>query len=219
MKKFDAIAFDIDGTLYPNYRFYARVAPLSLAHIPLLSAFRKTRKIMRSVPYDDDFYDAQARVAAGILRKDPALVKRKIDSFIYNLWQPHFQGLKPYRRVRETIESFRRNGYKTAVLSDFPVGDKLEGRNLHGIWDVELCSEAIGEMKPALKPFRRLADELCCLPERILYVGNSVSYDICGAKNAGMKAALIRRRLSFFGTGGADFVFRDYRQLEQFVLG
>ncbi|MDR3302736.1 MAG: HAD family hydrolase [Spirochaetaceae bacterium] len=219
MKKFDAIAFDIDGTLYPNYRFYLRIMPCSVAHIPLLFAFRKMRKIMRSVSYTEDFYDAQARVTAEILRKDPAAVKRQIDTCIYKLWQPHFQGLKPYRGVRETIEAFRRNGYKTAVLSDFPVGDKLEGMQLHGIWDVELCSEQIGQMKPALKPFQRLADELGCPPERILYVGNSVSFDICGAKNAGMSAALIRRRFSFSGTGGADFVFRDYRQLEQFVLG
>ncbi|MDR3325529.1 MAG: HAD family hydrolase [Spirochaetaceae bacterium] len=219
MKEFDAVAFDIDGTLYPNYRFYLRVAPLSLPRLPLLAAFRKTRQIMRSVPGDEDFRDAQARIAAGLLKKDEALVKREIDEFIYKLWQPHFKGLKTYPHVRQTIENLRRNGYKTAALSDFPIGDKLVGMRLDGLWDVELSSESVGQMKPARKPFLRLADELRCLPERVLFVGNSVACDIRGAKGAGMKAALIRRGISFLGGGGADFVFRDYRQLERFVLG
>jgi putative hydrolase of the HAD superfamily len=57
-------------------------------------------------------------------------------------------------------------------------------------------------------------------PERILYVGNSVKYDIIGAKRAGMKAALVcpswLKRCSH--NGNADFIFSDYRQLYSFVL-
>jgi putative hydrolase of the HAD superfamily len=57
-------------------------------------------------------------------------------------------------------------------------------------------------------------------PERLLYVGNSVSYDIIGAKAVGMRAALIRQ--GFWKrnapTGNADFVFSDYRQLRAFML-
>jgi putative hydrolase of the HAD superfamily len=69
-----------------------------------------------------------------------------------------------------------------------------------------------------------LARKMALPPEQILYVGNSVSYDIIGAKQQGMKAALVvsplghrlgyRRR----NTGNADFVFSDYRQLRAFVL-
>jgi putative hydrolase of the HAD superfamily len=103
-------------------------------------------------------------------------------------------------------------------MSDFPIGDKLKFMRLDGLWDVELCTEELGALKPALKPFQALIRALQCPPESILYVGNSVRYDISGAKNAGMRTALIRRLPSFSGTGGADFVFRDYRQLKQFVL-
>jgi putative hydrolase of the HAD superfamily len=235
-KKFDAIAFDIDGTLYPNYRFYYRLIPFVIRHFRLLSAFSKSRKILRRESHSESFYDAQARIAAGLLRKNPAFIKEKFEHLIYQSWQSHFKGLKMYPYVRETIENLRSAGYKTGVLSDFPVKNKLKSMNLEGIWDAELCSEQIGELKPALKAFQCLAEALSCPPERVLYVGNSVSYDVIGAKNAGMKAALIRGCAIFPPKetpqkevlpgvpaskkrfGGADFVFQDYRQLECFVL-
>ena len=53
-------------------------------------------------------------------------------------------------------------------------------------------------------------------PERLLYVGNSVAYDIRGAQGVGMKAALIGSARK--GDGIADFVFSDYRKLGSFVL-
>jgi FMN phosphatase YigB (HAD superfamily) len=62
-----------------------------------------------------------------------------------------------------------------------------------------------------------LAHELGCAPEQILYVGNSTRYDVFGAQRAGMKTALFT---NFFAAGKirADFTFRDYRQLRNFVL-
>jgi putative hydrolase of the HAD superfamily len=249
---FDAIAFDIDGTLYPNYRFYLRVLPYGIANLRLMWAFNKTRKMLhhpgrgktlpRSSPayggssatpsagadprnaplygtsVADKFYKRQAEHVAAQLRESPAAIKEKIQNDFYGTWQEHFKKIKPFPHVRQTIEKLRRRGFKTAVMSDFPIGNKLKFMHLDGLWDVELCTEELGALKPALKPFQELALALESPPEKILYVGNSVRCDITGAKDAGMRAALIRRHPGFSGTGGADFIFRDYRQLEQYIL-
>jgi len=93
---------------------------------------------------------------------------------------------------------------------------------LDGFFDLVLCSEKTGALKPSGVPFAAMARSLKLLPEEILYVGNSPRYDVEGAKKAGMKAALIRRSLFSTGQahhdGGADFVFQDYRQLREYVL-
>jgi putative hydrolase of the HAD superfamily len=91
---------------------------------------------------------------------------------------------------------------------------------LDGYWDTILCSELTGRMKPHPLPFLILARQMGMPPERILYVGNSVRYDITGAKGAGMKAALVTRSIikKIRRPGNADFVFSDYRQLSRYVI-
>jgi putative hydrolase of the HAD superfamily len=105
-----------------------------------------------------------------------------------------------------------------ALLSDFPPETKLKNLGLAGCWDAVLCSEKIGALKPALRPFTELAQALGCPPEQVLYVGNSRLYDAAGARRAGMKTALVTHWFACSGKNKADFTFHSYRQLRDFVL-
>jgi putative hydrolase of the HAD superfamily len=134
-----------------------------------------------------------------------------------------FKKIKLYPDVRETLLGLREKGLKLGLLSDFPPDLKLENLNLAGLWDTVLCSERVGRLKPDPAPFLELARQLGSTVDRILYVGNSVAYDIIGAKRVGMKAALIAApfipfRKQGFPNGNADFVCTRYRQLYDYVL-
>jgi putative hydrolase of the HAD superfamily len=220
-----AVAFDLDGTLYPNYRLNIRLVPFILRHFPLLLAFGRARNLLRGkgktrepILPGEDFYTAQARLMAACLPKgDAAALREQTFRLIYRRWERLFSRIKLYPHVRETLETLRRNGLKLALLSDFPPEEKLRRLNLTDPWDLVLCSEVLGSLKPDILPFHELARRLDMEPSRILYVGNSVSYDIRGAGAAGFKTALI----SPLGRGraaGADLVFFDYRKLTHFVL-
>ncbi|MDR2021008.1 MAG: HAD family hydrolase [Treponema sp.] len=219
-RNIDGIAFDLDGTFYPDYRFYVRLVPFILRECRLLLAMGKARSALRENPEEGDFYDLQARIMAKILRKDPQTIKERTERLIYRNWEPLFKKVKPYPHVRETLENLHKGGFKLGLLSDFPPEKKLEYLGLADHWDTILCSESTGRLKPHSAPFGELAKSMGLPPERILYVGNSVKYDIIGAKRAGMKAALVspcllkKRR----HRGNADFIFSDYRQLYTFVL-
>jgi putative hydrolase of the HAD superfamily len=84
------------------------------------------------------------------------------------------------------------------------------------------CSERTGALKPSAHPFLELSAALGCPPDRVLYVGNHLVYDVEGAGRAGMKTALISRKTSASKTSASkpapDFIFHDYRQLRDFVL-
>jgi putative hydrolase of the HAD superfamily len=223
-----AVAFDLDGTLYPNYRLNLRLLPYLLRDLPLVLAFGKARTLLRrkdsrggALLPGEDFYAAQARLMAAILkRRDPAALREQAFRRIYRAWEPLFSRIKLYPRVRETLETLRRNGLKLALLSDFPPEEKLRRLDLAEPWDLVLCSELTGSLKPGIRPFRELARRLDLEPSRILYVGNSVPYDIRGAAAAGFQTALISPPVPGRSRGaGADFVFFDYRTLARFVLG
>jgi putative hydrolase of the HAD superfamily len=241
-----ALAFDLDGTLYPDYRLNIRLIPFLLKEWKFLWAFGRARGILRAgregggplqAPAENGgvraagngkFYAEQARLTAGILGADPLITGEKIERLIYRGWEPLFRKIRLFPRVRETLEAFRTAGLRTALLSDFPPENKLEYLGIAGLWDAVLCSERAGALKPDPLPFGELASALSLEPGQILYVGNSFRFDVAGAKRAGMKAAWLTgkargNRRAPAGKAGpgraADFCFFDYRQLQKYVLG
>ncbi|MDR2922490.1 MAG: HAD family hydrolase [Treponema sp.] len=237
MSEISAVAFDLDGTLYPNYSLNIRLLPFLFRHWRLMLAFGRARDIIRreqaslspapSAPSMTamtaaaampDFYERQAQLVAGQLNARKDEIRERIDRLIYRGWEPMFLKIKPFPRVKEILTELRSAGLKLGLLSDFPPETKLEYLGLSGLWDTVLCTENIGALKPAAQPFEELAKALGCRPAQILYVGNSGPYDVQGAKRAGMKAALLKAGLPVITGNKADFTFHDYRQLRNFML-
>ena len=219
--KFSAVAFDLDGTLYPNFRLYARLVPFLIKEHRLLRAFDKARtRLRRTGDYGGDFYERQARFVGEILGEAPDTIRERLEKLIYRGWEPYFKTIRLFPHVKETLETFRKGGVKMGLLSDFPPEKKLENLKLAGYWEAVVSSEMTGRLKPDPASFLELARKMGSPPGEILYVGNSVPYDVEGARKAGMKAALIctkwkKRRIA---AGLPDFVFHDYRQLRDYVL-
>lgn len=221
-KDIDVVAFDLDGTLYPNIEFYSRLILFVLKEHRLLIALGKARDLLRSREYEGNFYDMQAQLMAEMLKSDPASIKEKTEKLIYRGWEPIFKKVKLYPHVHETLKACKDAGLKLALLSDFPLEQKIEYLKLKDYWDLVLCSEEVNHLKPDPAPFLKMSEHFSVPPERILYVGNSISYDIIGARGAGMKTALVKSLFEkiFSGkNGGADFVFTNYKQLCSYILG
>jgi putative hydrolase of the HAD superfamily len=220
----EGVAFDLDGTLYPNYRFNVKLLPFILKEWRLLSAFGKARKIIRqeqeiSPAPRINFYEYQANKTAKILNVEQKPLQEKIERLIYKGWEPLFKKVKLYESSAETLAALRKAGYKLGLMSDFPPETKLEYLGLSGIWDTVLCSENFGVIKPHSLPFTELASAMSLPCEKILYVGNSYSYDVVGAARVGMKTAWIKN-MSFpvNKKPAPDFIFSNYRQLFDFMV-
>jgi putative hydrolase of the HAD superfamily len=222
----EGVAFDLDGTLYPNYRLNIKLLPFIFKEIRLLAAFGKARTIIRreqknGVIHSGDFYKYQAEITAQILKAPAELIKEKIDLLIYKGWQPLFKTVELFENVPETLAALRNAGLKLGLLSDIPPERKLEYLGISGIWDAVSCSEYSGALKPHPLSFTKLADEMSLPPEKILYVGNSVSYDVAGASKAGMKTAWISAfplQIPGKKEPKPDFSFSNYRQLFDYML-
>ncbi|MDR2575064.1 MAG: HAD family hydrolase [Treponema sp.] len=227
-----AVAFDLDGTLYPNYRLNLRLLPFLFRHCRFMLAFGRARDIIRQEqealaaraslaiqPSSGiDFYERQAQLVAEQIKAQKEETRERIDQLIYRGWEPFFLKIKPFSHVKEVLGELKAAGLKLGLLSDFPPETKLEYLGLSGIWDTVLCTENIGALKPAVKPFEELAKAMGCRNGQILYVGNSRRYDVGGAKRAGMKAALLNIGFPVITGVKADFTFRSYRQLRHFML-
>lgn len=220
-----AIAFDIDGTLYSSPFLYLRLIPFALRNERLLRAFGMVRAELHGLalnpeyrsrmPHDRaDFCRFQAELLAPRIESDPGTAESLIARVIYGELEEAFSRVKPYRGLREALATLQGAGLRLAALSDFPARAKLDRLGLGEFFEFALCSEDSGLLKPAAEPFIDLAEKLDVSPSEILYVGNSLRYDIKGARGAGMRAALRGRR----GIREAEFHFTDWSRFASYVL-
>ena len=212
----DAVAFDIDGTLYPNSRMYLNSVLFSLPRLRFLYNFSKARSSIRSIRPLENFRETQAQLLADLMHISYARAYRRIERAIYCRWQRVFRHIRPFPYLSDFLLRLKSHGYAIGVMSDFPVGDKLAHLNLPHVWDCVISSEDTGYLKPNPEPFLTLASCLQTDPERVLYIGNSYKYDVLGAINVGMKAAHLAREPA--ESSAADIVFDDYRTLEHLLL-
>ena len=225
----DAIAFDIDGTLYSDFQLRRRLLPFLFKkrNIHFLIQFGRVRRLIRVWQEEnpgkkhDDFFTWQASLMAPFLSLSTEEARSSIDEKIYEGWKPIFADITPFSYTREAFDAFRSSGLKLGLLSDFLPEQKDDVWGLAPLCDVVMGSENTGALKPSPVPFLALAAALDTKPERILYVGNSVRSDVQGAANAGMKTACITNPLSLAlgrKVPGADISFSSYRQLTGIVL-
>ena len=216
-----AVAFDIDGTLYPSSSLFIRLVPYIIRHFRFYLHYNKVRRIMHKTAPLPDFYEYQARLMAEARGKSAAESRELIQKIAYDGLKPYFERIKPFKHVTDVFKTLHEKGYKIALLSDFPPNQKGEIWGIIPYCDVILGTEEIGALKPSKYPFGILANALELAPSQILYVGNSVKFDVRGANNAGMKSAIIAsplKRIFSKKIKEADISFSNYRQFLDIVL-
>lgn len=211
-----AVAFDIDGTLYPNWQMVLASIPSLLLAPRAIVAFGKVRREIRKLTYDRDFYSYQAQLLARRLHCTEERARLTLERRFYGVWKWSYGIIHPFPRVRETMVALRGAGLALGVLSDFPPERKLEYLGLADLPDTVLSAEETGYLKPHPVPFLNTARALGCNPEEILYVGNNYEYDIKGAREVGMKTAYLGRCSD--SRRSADICFTSFTQLRREAL-
>jgi putative hydrolase of the HAD superfamily len=227
--RFKAVAFDVDGTLYPDSALYRPATRLVLRHPLLFGAFARARRELRRLARGDGyrrsppadgraFRRLQARLVAESLGPlapgGPERTAELLDEFAYRAIVELFARVRPYPGLEAALDGIAGAGLRLAVLSDLPPGRKLELMGLSGRFEAALCSEDSGFLKPEAAPFLMLEGALGLAPSDILYVGNSRSCDLAGARAAGMATAMVSRSR----VPAADLSFFDWGELAAFAI-
>lgn len=210
-----AVAFDIDGTLYPNARMYRASLPIVLSHLRLFRAFGAARQEIRARRPISDLKGETAELTARRLGTSVAQARARIDAVIYGQWELVLRRVPLYPGVISLLDSLRARGVPVAAMSDFPVTRKLEILGLEGCWNAAFSSEDIGYLKPNPEPFAALVERLNCPPESLLYVGNSYHYDVRGAHAQGFPTAHLARRAP--AGSPAQLTFHRFEQLGSWI--
>lgn len=216
-----AIAFDIDGTLYPTWKLYPHMSAHFFKHSIFYLHYGLVRNELHRMDVLPDLYHKQAELMAKRVKKPLVETRDKLWKVVYEGIEHCFRKIKPYDDIQETFKLFHEAGLKIGILSDFPPAQKGDIWGCLQYADVVLSSEETGALKPASRPFEVLSEKLGEPFEKILYVGNSLKYDIKGANSIGMKTAYILpywKRTLHLTEKSADISFGNYRELQKIVL-
>jgi putative hydrolase of the HAD superfamily len=199
-----AVLFDLGGVLvHLDYEAIAAEAgalsiPLDARALPRAEGAARRAIDARAgaigaVPGTDatrvpDYFDDLLAAAGLALDARDALVPRlRAQHAESNLWRV------PFADAAATLAALRRAGLRLAVVSnaDGRAASVLEAAGLAADLDAVLDSHLEGVEKPNAEIFRRALARVGAPAERAVFVGDIVSIDIAGARNAGMRPILI----------------------------
>ncbi|MDY6819197.1 MAG: HAD family hydrolase [Halobacteriales archaeon] len=95
---------------------------------------------------------------------------------------------------------------------------KLESLGIVDQFDTLVYGAELSRSKPHTTPFDRALADLGVTPERTLFVGNSLKYDIAGAQNAGLQTVWLRGDEDQ-GAYDPDYVIDSLEELPALLQG
>jgi len=199
-----AMIFDIDGTLYQQDKlhrlifykiaryFITNPIDATEAIISILS-FRHALEKMRSMNItNESLRDKQLEIASNI-----CFFKINIIKYHVTRWME----IEPSRLLHKVKYPYsdkffceaKLRGYKLAVLSDYPVNNKLEALGWKDVFDMQLSSQDlhINKLKPDPTGMNYIINCFGLNAEEVIYIGDRYEIDTKTASNAGVGCVII----------------------------
>ncbi|QIA65009.1 HAD-IA family hydrolase [Vibrio astriarenae] len=200
---FDAIVFDFDGTLVDFVDTDTKI--LKLLHSKLTTETTFEKFLTTAVKEIIAFHSLVERGEADPLSMDRTRLKRTFDSLsidwhesVTEIYRAELiRSCEPFPGVPDILHKLQKC-FKLGLLTN--AYDPSEQRNrivssrLNQYFDQILVSGEIGLYKPDPSVFCCILDRLNVVPERAVYIGDSLLHDVEGARLAGMKSVLFSKR-------------------------
>lgn len=193
--RYEAVLFDLDGTLCRS------VGDTAAAYHTAFDAvgsdpFGEPSELWDRLDGPPDPYDPVGYIATGFSRL-AAVYRRRVDPLQLS---EAFLAALDHRAVAFTpgadqAVSLASSTGRTGLVTNGPRDrqePKVEALGLDERLDTVVYAGDLPRRKPHRDPFDRALEELDVPPERAVYVGDSLEYDVAGAFTAGIDAAWLR---------------------------
>lgn len=196
MRRWRAIVFDLDDTLYPERDY-------------VMSGFRAVARwaeTHRGIDSATGFAELQALYDRGIrgdtfdqwLRMHQIDDRREVLQLV-QVYREHEPSIAPFPEVPDLLSSLK-SRYLLGLISDGHLEvqrRKLNALKLAEWFDAIVFSDELGQdaWKPSTRPFEVLLQRLGNLPpQEAVYVGDNPAKDFLAARRSGLVSVEVRRR-------------------------
>jgi len=210
MRRFDAVIFDLFGTLIKNFdvpqhdRLVVEMAALmAVTHDDFAPLWNDATWPQRAIGAFDS-PEANIRHICQLLQHEVAEERITAAADLRRAFTR--RSLVAWPDAVPTLTALRRDGYAIGLISDCSSEVPLFWTEtpLAPIIDVAIFSCTVGLKKPDPHIYLLATDQLGVAPERCLYIGDGGSQELTGAQVVGMVPALIQHRLEGDGAYRRD---------------
>lgn len=189
---FDAVTFDVDGTLYPLPLQKAFLLPYLLRHPLLLSRYNEVVDELRSEGVrSDDLRGELARRLGERVGTNPDRARQVINQVIHGAWPATFSPKTAYKGLGDLFATIDAAGVPRGIVSDYPAERKLSNMGLDEGWAVQISCESVGAYKPDGLGLEAAAEALGVPVTRILHIGDREDTDGRMAESLGAPCLIL----------------------------
>lgn len=191
---FDAVLFDIDGTICEYDRPGTEILPFAFSEVgvePFFTAREYLEQYPKFVTRGADVRSIREQIFvqfADERKQDPTIGKEIAE--VYARERDH-RNVSFLPGAFETISEIT-NSYSTGIVTNGSPEmqqTKLDSLEVRHLFEPVIYAGYDTPAKPDPTPFETALSDLGTEPEKTLYVGNSLDADVRGAKNAGVPVA------------------------------
>jgi len=219
---FDAVLFDLDGTLCERTQDTDRLYRAAFERAGV-EPFGEPEALWASLRGPPDHDDQVGYLGAGFARLAARHGRSDADplalaSALTDLVDDRQVALLP--GALGALDGAAANGLVGLVTNgpERRQRPKLDALGITDRFDATVYAFDLPRRKPHADPFDRALAALDVPPERALYVGNSLAYDVAGAHNAGVAAAWLRTGDALEGYD-PEYVLESIADVESLLAG
>ena len=233
-RDFKAVLFDLDETLTDSssgleaahravtkrLHKYLRQHGVEVNETTLRSKLNALEDKMNiETKYDRDEWWPELLAELGLKQEMPLQIAEGLTQLY---WTTYSNADYPYADAESTLVYLKQKGYKLGLITDTDGKPGIKNRRLERfgfirLFDVVIISgEDTLRTKPSPEPFLFAASKLGLPASKCVFVGDKPFTDIKGAKAAGMRAVLVKRR--DWGIGErADFTVSSLAEIPRIL--
>ncbi len=189
-RPFDALIFDLDGTLIDS-------APDVCASLNRVLAAKGRREMTLDETKDMVGWGGRVLVEKALaltgVPGTPEDIDRTLEAFLTTYADHPADHTIVFPGVIEALEKFKADGVKLAICTNKPTATTppvLEAMRLDGYFDVVSCGDAVPHKKPDGRHVLHCIEQLGASPETVAFIGDSEN-DIDAANNAGVRSVCV----------------------------
>jgi putative hydrolase of the HAD superfamily len=195
-----AVLFDVDDTLFDRRAAVQEILYSIVRKLPEVFANIEKNKVYEAFREADEVarLEFERGLAGEVVRDTRSRMFLKIlglplkyGDIVTELYIEAYPGINaPVKDAKNVVEILSDEFMLGIISNAFPDTqyNKLEGIGLRDKFEIILLSEEIGIRKPDREIFLKAANLLDIKPGECVFVGDSYTSDVIGAKRSGMKA-------------------------------